>query len=46
MPKEPRPLQPVDVGPLNGAGVRPVGFQHQTASSPALIDISFTVSAR
>jgi len=44
MPKEPRPLQPVDVGPLHRLAFDHVGFQHQTASSPALVDISFTVT--
>jgi ATP-binding cassette subfamily B protein len=44
MPKEPRPLQPVPVGPLNRLAFDNVGFQHQTASSPALTGISFTVT--
>ncbi len=44
MPKEPRPLQPVAVGPLHRLEFDGVGFQHQTASTPALIDISFSVA--
>ncbi len=41
MPKERRPLQPVPIGPLTALAFESVGFQHQTASSPALSDISF-----
>ena len=44
MPKELRPLQPVEVGPLQRLDFDRVGFQHQTASTPALIDISFSVA--
>jgi ATP-binding cassette subfamily B protein len=44
MPKEPRPLQPVAVGPLTRLAFDNVGFQHQTASSPALTGISFAVA--
>jgi ATP-binding cassette subfamily B protein len=44
MPKEPRPLHPVDVGPLHELAFDHVGFQHQTAPAPALIDISFRVA--
>jgi ATP-binding cassette subfamily B protein len=44
MPKERRPLEPVPMGPLTRLAFDRVGFQHQTASSPALIDISFEVS--
>ena len=43
MPKEPRPLHPVPVGPLNQLAFDHVGFQHQTATAPALTDISFSV---
>jgi ATP-binding cassette subfamily B protein len=43
MPKEPRPLQPVPMGPLTTLGFEGVGFQHQTATTPALVDISFAV---
>ena len=44
IPKEPRPLQPVPMGPLTTLAFEGVGFQHQTATAPALIDISFTVA--
>ncbi len=44
MPKERRPLQPVAIGPLTTLAFDSVGFQHQTASSPALSDISFEVA--
>jgi ATP-binding cassette subfamily B protein len=44
MPKEPRPLQPVAIGPLQRLEFDRVGFQHQSASTPALIDISFPVA--
>jgi ATP-binding cassette subfamily B protein len=44
MPKEPRPLQPVPMGPLTTLAFEGVGFQHQTAAAPALLDISFTVA--
>ena len=44
MPTEPRPLHPVPLGPLTMLAFDAVGFQHRTASSPALSDISFEVS--
>jgi ATP-binding cassette subfamily B protein len=44
MEKEPRPLNPVPLGDLHQLAFEHVSFQHQTASSPALTDISFTVS--
>ncbi|MBA3295512.1 MAG: ABC transporter ATP-binding protein [Acidobacteria bacterium] len=44
MPKERRPSHPVAIGPLLELAFDSVGFQHQTASSPALMDISFTVA--
>src|SRR5687768_6591484 len=44
MPKERRPLKPVPVGPLMELTFDSVGFQHQSASSPALSDISFRVA--
>jgi ATP-binding cassette subfamily B protein len=44
MPKEPRPLHPVPIGPLERLTFDSVGFRHQTASSPALSDISFDVA--
>jgi ATP-binding cassette subfamily B protein len=44
MKKEPRPLNPVPLPELRELSFDHVGFQHQTASSPALTDISFTVT--
>ncbi len=44
LPREARPLQPVQLGPLTELAFDSVGFQHQTASSPALSDISFQVA--
>ena len=44
MKKEPRPLNPVPLRDLHQLTFDHVGFQHQTASSPALTDISFTVT--
>jgi ATP-binding cassette subfamily B protein len=44
MPKEPRPLQPVPMGPLTTLAFEGVGFQHPTATTPALVNISFAVS--
>jgi len=41
IPKERRPLQPVALGPLMSLAFDAVGFQHQTASTPALTDITF-----
>jgi ATP-binding cassette subfamily B protein len=43
MKKEPRPLNPVPVRDLHHLAFSHVSFQHQTASSPALTDISFSV---
>jgi ATP-binding cassette subfamily B protein len=43
MKKEPRPLNPVPLPALNNLAFDHVSFQHQTASSPALTDISFSV---
>jgi ATP-binding cassette subfamily B protein len=44
MPKERRPEQPVAIGPLQELAFDHVGFTHQTASLPAVSDISFTVA--
>ena len=44
IPKERRPSHPVSIGPLTSLAFESVGFQHQTASSPALSEISFEVS--
>jgi ATP-binding cassette subfamily B protein len=41
MQKEARPLNPVPLPELRHLEFRHVSFQHQTASSPALTDISF-----
>ncbi len=42
-PLEPRPERPVALGPLRTLAFEKVGFTHQTASAPALRDISFKV---
>lgn len=42
MKKEPRPAAPVPLGALQSLEFRHVGFQHQTASNRALVDISFS----
>ncbi len=44
MRKEPQPLNPVDVAELHDLAFDHVGFQHRTATSPALSDISFRVT--
>ena len=44
MQKEPRPDNPAPLPDLRTLAFSHVGFQHQTASSPALTDISFDVS--
>ena len=44
IPKERRPLHPVPIGPLMELAFDAVGFQHQTASLPALTDISFAAT--
>jgi ATP-binding cassette subfamily B protein len=44
MKKEPRPEHPVPLPELSRLAFSHVSFQHQTASSPALTDISFTVA--
>ena len=41
LPRERRPLQPVSIGPLVKLAFESVTFQHQSASTPALSDISF-----
>jgi ATP-binding cassette subfamily B protein len=43
IPKEPRPPNPVPVRDLRRLAFDHVGFTHQSASSPALTDISFEV---
>jgi len=42
IPKDPKPANPVPVEELNTLEFRNVGFTHQTASAPALSDITFT----
>jgi ATP-binding cassette subfamily B protein len=44
MPKEPRPAAPVPLPELRELAFSHVGFQHQTATSPALVDVSFGVT--
>ncbi len=41
IPKEPRPENPVPVPVLDRLAFEGVGFRHQSASSPALVDIAF-----
>jgi ATP-binding cassette subfamily B protein len=43
MPKEPRPTAPVPLPELHDLAFSHVGFQHQTATTPALVDVSFEV---
>ena len=43
MPREPRPDHPVPVPDLDTLSFAHVGFQHQSAATPALTDISFDV---
>ena len=43
IPKEPRPANPVPVPELNRLAFDHISFTHQSASSPALTDISFEV---
>jgi ATP-binding cassette subfamily B protein len=43
IPKDPKPENPVSVDDLETLEFRDVSFTHQTANTPALSDISFTV---
>ena len=43
MPKEPKPANPVPLRDLRTLAFEHVSFQHQSASSPAVSDISFSV---
>jgi len=43
IPKDPKPLNPVPVDDLTTLEFRNVSFTHQTATTPALSDISFSV---
>lgn len=44
IPREPRPTDPVPVGALETLAFEQVSFTHQTASAPAVADISFHVA--
>jgi ATP-binding cassette subfamily B protein len=44
IPKEPRPVNPVPLTDLNRLTFDDVSFKHQSASFPALVDISFEVT--
>jgi len=44
MPKDPKPLAPVPVTEIRKLEFENVGFMHQSASTPALTDISFEVN--
>ena len=41
IPPDPRPAHPVEIGPLTRLAFDNVTFQHRSASSPALTDVSF-----
>ena len=43
IPKDPKPANPVPIENLESLEFRDVSFMHQTASTPALTDISFRV---
>jgi ATP-binding cassette subfamily B protein len=43
IPKEPKPAHPGSLDDLRALAFEQVGFQHQSASSPAVSDISFNV---
>jgi ATP-binding cassette subfamily B protein len=43
IPKEPKPLNPLPLDDLRTLAFEQVTFQHQSASSPAVSDISFSV---
>ena len=42
-PVEPRPAHPVDLGVLNSLQFKDVGFKHHTATSAAVVNISFNI---
>jgi len=42
-PKDPRPVSPVPLAEIEDLEFEDVGFMHQTATTPALTDISFAV---
>jgi ATP-binding cassette, subfamily B, bacterial len=41
MPREPRPANPISLGDLTTLSFDHVGFTHQTATAPALTDVTF-----
>jgi ATP-binding cassette subfamily B protein len=43
-PKDPKPVSPVPISEIRNLEFENVGFIHQTASTPALTDISFSVA--
>src|SRR2546423_4818377 len=43
-PKDPRPAAPVPLAEIEDLEFEDVGFMHQTATTPALTDISFSVN--
>jgi ATP-binding cassette subfamily B protein len=43
MPPEPKPANPVPLGPLQSLTFTDVSFQHQSANRPALQDVSFSL---
>src|SRR5687768_12771167 len=43
-PKDPRPAAPVPISDIRDLEFQDVGFMHQTANTPALTDISFSVT--
>ncbi len=42
-PREPRPANPVVLAELSALAFEDVGFTHQTANQPALVEVSFAV---
>ena len=43
-PKDPKPVNPVPISDIKNLEFENVGFMHQSASTPALTDISFSVA--
>jgi ATP-binding cassette, subfamily B, bacterial len=43
-PKDPKPVAPVPISDIKNLEFENVGFMHQSASTPALTDISFSVA--
>jgi ATP-binding cassette subfamily B protein len=44
IPPDPRPIHPVEIGPLTRLEFDHVTFQHHSATSPALTDVSFATA--